>query len=135
MSESAGVISTELRLALDKMSGDINKMNQMFEQIATKSDDTAKKLPTPYSKSTGDISKSFTKMSNGAVNDAARMATGIKASFLSIPIIGWIAAAGAAITALVNRLWGMSKAAADTARAAQQDFARLEMYINNTFEF
>lgn len=128
--ENAGEIYVEIRAALDKLQGDINKSAAMFKKIENNVPND--NIKGKFDKMGKDVGKSLTNMSNNAVNQFAKMATGINAAFMALPIIGLITMAVGAIKSLFG---GISDFINETAKAYQdhqKELAKMEAVINST---
>ena len=102
MSVNTGTVYAEIRIALDKLQGDVDKVHTALRSIGKKADDENKKIDDGAQKTTVKIINAFAKMAKGGIAQFAKMVSGISKTITSIPVIGWIIA----IIALLGKLGG-----------------------------
>ena len=130
MSQSAGTISAELRIAIDKLQGDIGKVQAEFAKIPPTVDQQNQKTQTSMGKLNQNVTKNLTEMSNTGINKMTTMAQGMHKALMAVPIVG-------AIMLIVGALQKVGRYAVqwinDTSQAYLEHQQQL-MKINHTLQ-
>ena len=132
MSESAGAIYAEIKLALDTLQVDVNKAKNMFSQLGTKVEEQNQKISKSTKNSSSTIAKAFTEMSNNGINQFAKMASGIQKTVMAMPIIGLITMVIAAITKLVGGISDYLNKTAEAYYKQQKELTTLNTLVETT---
>ena len=114
-------LTQEMRLKIDKLQLDIANYNNEIKKVTKTANDTAK-----------NASKAFENMSKSGINQFAKMAKGIQAAFMALPIIGLIAAIVGGITKLVNSVNERIKEAREAYKLHNQELAKMGAVLQST---
>jgi hypothetical protein len=125
MAEDAGTVYASIKLELNELENDIHAVKMLFadmsSQVARQTLQTTKKTNTH-----------FENIRKNGINQFAKLATGINAAFMSLPIIGFATMVIAGIKKVVS---GIADFVNETAKAYithQQELAKMEQVLKST---
>jgi hypothetical protein len=130
--ESAGSVYAEIRIELDKLQGDISKMNQLFVKAGQNIDKQTSLTKTKTQQLTSSVTKNFQEMSKSGINQFAKMASGIQSTIMALPIVGFITMIIGAITKMISGIGEFINKTSDAYTNQQKELAGLKAIIEST---
>jgi len=132
MAVDTGTVYVEIRVALDKLQGDITKMDSMFTNLGAKLDKQNNQTATKMQATAEMVNNAFENMSKIGVNKFTGMAAGINKAFMTLPIIGLITVITAAIGKMVSGIGQFLNKTADAYHRQQKELTSLESVVQIT---
>jgi hypothetical protein len=132
MAENAGTVYAEIRVALDKLHGDIDKATQSFTKIGTAVTNTSNQTTNQFSVMGKDIGKGLDNLSNTAIGQFAKMAKGMQAAFMAVPLIGLITMVVGAVKKLFSGIAAWLKETSEAYRKHQSELAKMSAILQST---
>ena len=132
MAENAGTVYAEIRIALDKLQGDITKTQTMFHKVGSGLDDTTKTVTSQFDIMGKNVSKSVKQLSNTTIGQFARMAQGMQKALMAAPIIGAVLMIAGAIKSAFTSIANWVEETSGAYIAHQQKIAKLNTVLQAT---
>jgi hypothetical protein len=132
MGVDAGTVYTEIRIALDKLQGDVQKMDQLFVTAGQGIDKQNEKTKTTTQSMAQKVQEAFKNMSNSGANQFAKLAQGINAAFTALPIIGLITVIAGTIKKIFSGIASWVEDTSTKYRENQMEVAKLNAVIQTT---
>ena len=132
MAESAGTTYAEIRIALDKLQGDISKATQMFSKVDTGATRTVQATQSEFNKLGSGVSKSVGDLSKNTIGQFTKMAQGMQKAFMALPIVGLITAIAGVVTKLTSSIGKFINETSDAFFRQQKELKTLNTIIQTT---
>ena len=132
MAQPAGTVYAEIRVALDKLQGDINKVNGLFSTIPPGVDENNKKTKTSLGKLQEGVTKGFKNMANTGISQFAGMLKGMNKAMMAAPIVGAILAIVATIKKVTSQVISFVNTTSQAFIRHQQEVAKLNSVLQTT---
>jgi hypothetical protein len=132
MGVDAGTVYAEIRLQLDKLQSDMTKMDKLFVQAGTGVDKQTSRTTTAAQTMAKKVTAAFSDMSKSGINQFAKMAQGINAAFMALPIIGLISMVISGIKNMAGKIGDFINETAKSYVVHQQELAKMTQVLNST---
>ena len=132
MSQNAGTVYAEIRVALDKLQGDITKVNGLFQTIPGTVQPAAQKTTNAVQRMQTNITSGFERMAKTGIGKMAMMAQGMQKAIMAAPIIGAVMMIVGLLAKLGKMVNDFLTAGVEVYQAHQQELAKMNSVLNAT---
>ena len=132
MSQSAGTIYSEIRIALDKLEKDVTQVGAQFNRIEGKANATTNQTTNKFDVMGKNVGKAFQGMSNSGVSKFAGMLTGMQKALMAVPIVGAVMLIVGSVKRLFTQVSTFLNDSTNAWIQHRQEIAKVDTVLNNT---
>jgi len=132
MAQEAGTIYAEIRVALEKLQGDINQAEAEFRRIPKATEDSGKKVNTGFARMTADVKGKFAEMGKTGVGQFTMMLQGVSKAIKAAPIVGAILMIVGMVKKLGTGIQQWLRTGTEAYQAHQIEIQKMTAVLNST---